>query len=76
LPQLSSATDQQLESLLAQAIDQGNFFTGVNPAVLAQRLGAESICGGPSSVQVYPPWRWQLGNRSYAVCAVAMAKDV
>jgi hypothetical protein len=75
LPQLSRVTDQQLESLLAQAIDQGNFFTGVNPGVLAQRFGAESICGQPSRVQVYPPWRWQLGNRTYAVCAVAIKKD-
>jgi hypothetical protein len=76
LPQLSSATDQQLESLLGHAIGQGNFFTGVNPGVLAKRFGDQSICGGRSSIQLYPPWRWKMGNRSYAVCAVAMAKHV
>ena len=75
LPQLQTVPDEQLEALLAGAINSGNFFTGVNPAVLAQRFAEESICGGGARVQLYPPWRWQMGNRCYGVCALAMARD-
>lgn len=78
LPELLTVPETQLEHLLVEAINGGNFFTGANPAVLAQRL-AEEFSGSSrphnQHVQLHPPWKWQMGNRCYGVCAVAMTKD-
>jgi hypothetical protein len=74
LPSLSTVTDQSLEGLLVQAIDQRNFFTGLNPAVLAQRLGDASVVGGRAVIELSRPWRWQLGDRTFAVAAISMTK--
>jgi hypothetical protein len=66
LPQLLTVGDDALEAVLAVAINQRNFFTGANPAVLAERLGGISH----GVAKLTSPWRWQLGNRVYAVCAI------
>ena len=68
LPQLKQVPDDELEPLLAGAIADRNFFTGVNPGVLMRQM--ESIGGGAS--RLHPPWRWTMGSRTYAVCAVSM----
>lgn len=73
LGELATVPEEQLESLVARAINAGNFFTGVNPAVLLHRLKADSSLD-PAGIGLYPPWRWQMGDRIYAVCAVAARK--
>lgn len=70
VPPLNHVPDEQLETLAAQAIHERNFFMGVNPGVLARHM--QSLAGG--RVELYPPWRWRMGNRAYAVCAIGMKK--
>lgn len=69
LPQLAGVPEEQLESLLARAIADRNFFTGVNPGVLARQFG---LLGG-GTPEIHRPWRWMMGNRTYAVCAISIA---
>lgn len=73
LPELFAVNDAQLGELVSEAINQGNFFTGVNPIVLAHwfRTRPEPPFG---NVQLGPPWKWQLGNRTYAVCGITAAR--
>ena len=70
VPLLNRVPHAQVEALAAQAIHDRNFFMGVNPHVLARHL--QSLTGG--GVELYRPWRWQMGNRAYAVCAIRMKK--
>ncbi|EMI20390.1 hypothetical protein RMSM_02672 [Rhodopirellula maiorica SM1] len=68
LPQLRDVASDSLQSLVHQAVANRNFFTGLNPAVLLQQMRK-----GQVSVKAYPAWRWVLGPRCFAVCAVETA---
>ncbi len=65
LPELRHVSADQLQSLVHQAVANRNFFTGLNPAVLLHRLQKDSVL-----VKPYPAWRWNLGPRCFAVCAL------
>lgn len=70
-PALTAVSPEVLPVLLGQLIQQHNFFHGVNPAVLMSLLRSEAM----QTLQVrnpkgLPPWRWDIGPRTYAVCAV------
>ena len=65
LPELLHVSGDPLQSLVHQAIVNRNFFTGLNPAVLFHRLQQGNVL-----VKSYPVWRWNLGHRCYAVCAI------
>ena len=69
LPQLGDVPDSQLDGLLAQAIQQGNFFRGVHPGALLRDV--QSRLGPGSTARAHSAWRWQMGNRVFAVCAVS-----
>ncbi|WP_442508984.1 hypothetical protein SH528x_000529 [Novipirellula sp. SH528] len=65
LPELLHVSDDQLQSLVHHAVANRNFFTGLNPAVLLHRLQKDNVL-----VKPYPAWRWNLGTRCFAVCAI------
>ena len=67
LPQLTQVHDQQLMSLLMQSVEQRNFFTGLNPAVLIQKLSGDTPL---TPEAVHPPWRWHMGPRVFGVIAI------
>ena len=75
LPELAEAEQHELDRLLARAIEEHNFFTGLNPAVLWQRMADPAAVGGATTAELLPPWRWQLGNRIYAVAALRMTRQ-
>ena len=75
LPGLFSTSDEQLASLLGQAIGAGNFFTGTKPGDLLSRLQTEAVTKTPlAGSEIHAPWRWHLGDRVFAVCAISFQK--
>jgi len=71
LPALATAADADLPALLAEQIRARNFFHGVNPAVLADLFLTDPVLAAlVTDVESVPPWRWDMGPRLYAVCAV------
>lgn len=70
-PEILSTSAEELSDLLKQLVSDRNFFTGTNPAQLLSDLNVlERLPQGPETVQVFDPWIWNLGPRSYAVNAV------
>jgi len=69
-PQIVAAKDLAIPNLLRECLDQGNFFTGLNPAVINSLLTNDPLIGPQiAEVRMIPPWRWDLGPRVYAVYA-------
>ncbi|NND97979.1 MAG: hypothetical protein HKN47_11685 [Pirellulaceae bacterium] len=69
LPELPLVDSSRLTEVLSAAISARNFFTGLNPVVLINKLSAQSDPTIRSTV-THPPWRWNLGDRCYAVVAI------
>jgi hypothetical protein len=71
LPQLSNAPVSSLPDLMAQALREKNFFTGMNPVVIQQLLNQPPLdsCWSEPPNAVHP-WRWNLGPRTYLVTAL------
>lgn len=69
-PPLPRTHEDELPQLIAKLVAQKNFFTGLNPAVVAYSLRdsseLSSMLGG---IQVTRPWLWDFGPRVYACCA-------
>lgn len=70
-PQILTEKEVALPSLVAQLIQQRNFFTGLNPAVLLQQLSTDPrLLVQVREIEVVSPWRWNLGSRTYVVYAI------
>jgi hypothetical protein len=70
-PALQNCTDPELPGLLAQCLNSGNFFSGLNPGVVLQDFrNCPEIAANVANVQILPPWKWQMGPRTYAVYAI------
>lgn len=68
VPNLTEHDPEQLAQRLPQWIQQRNFFTGTNPAVVHQLLTAdEEISPQLNHVTPIAPWLWNPGPRTY-VC--------
>jgi hypothetical protein len=71
LPQLLTAQDLEVSGLLAAAIQQHNFFTGLNPAVLLGLFTHDPLLRDRvQRAEPVSPWRWNLGPRVYAVYGI------
>ena len=70
-PELLAAPDAGLIDLLRLSINAGNFFTGLNPAVL-ESLWRQSPELAPLTETVlhHRPWLWDFGPRVYACSAL------
>lgn len=70
-PALSATDNAQLPRFMAECLQSSNFFSGLNPGLVLQDLKTEpGLAECCRNVQIHPPWRWQMGPRSYAVYAV------
>ncbi|QDV57145.1 hypothetical protein [Rosistilla oblonga] len=68
-PQLPHVPNDQLPQYVRQLLNQQNFFTGLNPAVLAHQMQTDSqFADGLQRLQSTAPWIWDFGPRQYAVC--------
>ena len=73
LPSLLTADDESLQQILVSAINDRNFFTGLNPAVLQQKL-SPAADGRIASLRNDGVWRWRVGARCYAVTSFSMLR--
>lgn len=75
VPELAKTLPAELPKLMFQCLQSGNFFSGLNPAVVQhdiQRMPAcLELC---ESCRILPPWHWHLGPRSFAVYAVSIVR--
>lgn len=67
LPQLEQWTAAQLAQAFPQLIERRNFFTGLNPVVLRNKLAEKEPSIEPT---VEGPWIWSVGRRKFGVCSV------
>ena len=71
VPELATAASSELPALVARAIEQRNFFSGVNPFVIKRLLETDvDLATQLSDLRLSAPWVWDLGPRLYAVCAL------
>jgi hypothetical protein len=67
LPELRTHAVHDSHRLVAAAIKAGNFFTGLNPAVVHSVVKSAPLF---ENVAFIPPWIWHCGPRAYAVYAI------
>ena len=75
-PSLVRAADGSLPQILAQAVADGNFFTGVNPLALLAVFSSDAWLRGNVVVgELLGPWAWRVGpDRTYLVVAVPFTR--
>jgi hypothetical protein len=72
-PALASVPN--LSQVLSQLMREGNFFHGVNPAVLVNLFRQDSeLSQQVANLEPIGPWLWNLGPRHYAVVALKLQK--
>ena len=74
-PELPGTPATALPALLKRVIAAGNFFTGLNPALLRSLwTEAPELAPMTARLRVSPAWCWDFGPRVYACCAFAALK--
>lgn len=74
-PEMLQVAEGDLPRVISSAINSRNFFTGVNPMVLAKLFSDESsLASSVATLSITKPWLWDLGPRVYAVCAIVVKK--
>jgi hypothetical protein len=75
LPQLLTIPDADLLPTISRAINERNFFTGTNPAILESLFRTHpAIAPQVTRIRHSPPWRWQLLNKVHAVYAIEVTR--
>jgi len=75
--QLKTATTEQIPELVKTFVGEKNFFSGTNPSVILSELNVLSrLETGPDTVHTIDPWRWDMGERAYAVYAFRIQKKL
>lgn len=74
-PELVDAEEGDIPELVRKLVDGRNFFSGTNPAIVLAELNVlTKTAGGPESVHTIDPWKWQPGNRTFAVYGMRIQK--
>ncbi|MEJ7592121.1 MAG: hypothetical protein WKF77_11265 [Planctomycetaceae bacterium] len=75
VPDLARTLPADLPKLMLKCLQSGNFFSGLNPAVVQHDIqhipGCLQLC---ASSRILQPWHWHLGPRTFAVYAVEMVR--
>lgn len=75
-PELSRVSNAELLPLLNRCIQQGNFFSGCNPAVVPQVYQRDAeLQRSVRSLTTTRPWLWNFIYRTYAVCGFGAVKN-
>ncbi len=76
LPGLMQIDDSRLNQTLIEAINAKNFFTGLNPfAVQAELQTHSDFAGLINDIRLHPPWRWDIGEKQFAVSAISFRRS-
>jgi hypothetical protein len=75
-PTLLDAPAKPLPELMHQLVAGGNFFTGLNPYLIAEQLAKDPAFGvEPEQVTLHDPWLWPLSPaRGYLVFAISFVR--
>jgi hypothetical protein len=74
-PALGSVPEVSLPTVLARLVQEGNFFHGLNPAVLASFFRTDPVVAPQvAALEQVRPWLWDFGPRVYGVCALKFRK--
>jgi hypothetical protein len=75
VPELAQLDELLLPQAATKWIEERNFFTGANPFAIRDYY-SRSREPGPcaADVRVNGPWRWDIGDRQLAVCAVTFRR--
>lgn len=71
-PKVASVDDHLLGPLLVELAIQQQLFMGLNPAVIAGEL---QDLAPTHQLTTTPPWKWDFGPRSYAVCGHSLQRQ-
>jgi hypothetical protein len=75
LPELLTTAPSALPHLVKQALEQGNFFHGLNPGILWQVLRQDvQLSSLISHPKITHPWVWLTGDRGYAVVGLGFTR--
>lgn len=75
LPELFRANPENLPALLSQALQENNFFHGLNPGKLLQIAREDTeLQACLDQVQMSPPWVWFTGSLAYAVVVIKFTR--
>ena len=75
-PELEVTPEDELLPLLRHLVNQGNFFTGLNPAILQTGFQQDPRCSPlVATVQTATPWKWDFLCRTYAVTAFVARRN-
>jgi hypothetical protein len=74
-PELATTDESHLPALATRLIRERNFFTGLNPFVLQALFQQDPwLAARAGLVRLSAPWRWLFPTRTYAVCAIEVAR--
>lgn len=74
-PDLPQIPESRLPDTAIQLIDQGNFFTGMNPLLIRGLFESDPrMAPAVESVGVNKPWLWDFGPRVYLVYAFVVRR--
>lgn len=72
LPELkSSKSIEEMQATIHNAIAKGNFFTGVNPMAIAEKIQRKILNEEEQLVHMSVPWKWRFKDRCYCVACIA-----
>lgn len=74
-PEMPQVAETNFPQAARRWIEQGNFFTGANPFAIREYFKTDvSTAPLVEEAQVTLPWRWDIGGRQFAVCAVTVRR--
>ena len=77
VPELATAGEAELPAVAGRLLQSGNFFQGLHPGGLYQRLTTQPWFASRIRCQIpLSPWNWKVGNRVYAVSALVMRRKI
>jgi len=77
LPELMCIDESILNSVLVNAINEKNFFTGLNPFAVQSELQTHpDFLGLVTDVRLHSPWRWDLGHKQFAVSTISFRRSL
>lgn len=74
-PGILDVDEKNLLPVVEEALENRNFFTGLNPLVLENIFEEDSrISSLATQVTIANLWKWNFGSRTYAVCAIVASR--
>ena len=75
VPELQNMPEDQIANAAMKWVKSRNFFTGVNPFMLRAHYQQDEFATSIAQFkQLTRPWKWDLGVKQFAVCALTIER--